>query len=787
MKIIAVKKIIASILILLTTAGIAAIRLSCNGMPHATPANAPKNEFSAERALVHVRTIARKPHCPGSEEHRRVKEYILSRLRETGWEVHVQKLQVAHTLFPGYHAVSLVENIAARRHGSGSGTAVLFMGHYDSVPTGPGASDNGAAVAAMLEAARALNMGPAPANDIILLFTDAEETGHNGAQAYIESHPWRKDTRLVVNLEARGVRGPSTLFETGHENGGVIPGYCAADPFANGNSLSNALYTVLPNDTDFTEFKEAGYPGLNFAYIGGITRYHTMLDTPENCDPRSLQHHGEHLVALARHFGNTGLDNLKKTDMVYFPVGGNIMARYSYTASHALAAVTGAAVIILLAAGCMKSRTSPLKVLGGCAAALAGIALSVSVILGLWKLVKLFVPGYHAMIMGEPYDAPLYRIAFTAISAAMALLVHRLSVKRLGLINYSASGLALWLIILVGAQVFITGAGFLFLWPLIFALPATAMLLFGTEKTAASTPVVLALSIPAFLMMTDLLYNLYEGLGLSLSPSAGLFIVLYLIIMAPLVEVLMRRGGMMLPATAAAIGVLFLAAGIAGAGFDRDNPRPDSLAYGLDADTGQARWISCDRDVDEFTGQFFAEGSARAAVPRFFPMVPRCILRPWTFLSARARAIGVEPPRVTVSSTAKRAGRAVTARIISPRGARGINVFIRRAPHLAEVRIFGRKLADKPFESLKLGHRMMMKEIDYRNWMIIACQAVPPEGIDLVLDISGKEPVEMRVVDMSDGLPDLSVMGYLRRSPRTMQSPDFLIRDSVMVVKKFFL
>ena len=54
------------------------------------------------------------------------------------------------------------------------------MAHYDSVPFGPGAADDGAGVVTLLETARALKAGPPLKNDVIFLFTDGEEAGGGG-------------------------------------------------------------------------------------------------------------------------------------------------------------------------------------------------------------------------------------------------------------------------------------------------------------------------------------------------------------------------------------------------------------------------------------------------------------------------------------------------------------------------------------------------------------------------------------------------------------------------------
>ncbi len=774
---------------ILAVAGIAALRLSCDGMPPALPATAPETSFSAERALAHVRAIAGTPRPSGSQAHRRARDYILARLTESGWETRLQRTPAVRAMLPGYHTASSVENILARLRGTGAGEAVLFMGHYDSVPMGPGANDNGTAVAAMLESARALAKGPRPGNDIILLFTDSEEGGLIGAHAFAENHPWRNDARLIVNFEARGVRGPSTLFETGPGNGGVLPGYFDAAPFPTGNSLSNAIYGFLPNDTDFTVFKEEGYPGLNFAYIGGMTRYHTPIDSLENVDTRSLQHHGSHLMALARHFGKAPLGNLKKGEMVYFPMAGNLVARYSETVSHALAALAAAVLLLLITAGIRGGAMAPLRILAGCGAVLASAALSLFAIHGLWRIVLCIVPGYHAMTMGEPYDAAFYRIAFTALCAAVALFMHRVAVRRLGLVNYFAAAMVLWAILLAAAQAFLPGAGFVFLWGIVFALPVMGLFLRkdGTAPSSVATALTLLLSLPPLFMMADLLFSVYEGLGLAIAAPAGILIALYLAILAPATEALLRKAGTALPAMAAALGTLFIVIGIAGSGFDNTNPRPESLAYGLDADNGGSYWISCNRDPGPFTEQFFREGAKRGALPQFFPMTPRCLMRSWGFLTAPAPKLALEPPRVVVTATPRGPGREVRARVISPRGARSLVIYLRRGSHIEEVRLCGRALVDPPAERIKPGHRLAMKGVDFQNWLTITYQAVPREGIELILMVSSGEPVEMRVMDISEGLPDLAHLGYGKRPPDSLQAPEFLLRESVMAARRVIL
>jgi len=98
----------------------------------------------------------------------------------------------------------------------------MLVAHYDTVSRSPGAADDGAAVAALLETLRALNAGPPLRNDLIVLITDGEEPGMLGARAFVAEHPWLRDVGVVCNFEARGTRGPSIMFETSSDNGRLI-------------------------------------------------------------------------------------------------------------------------------------------------------------------------------------------------------------------------------------------------------------------------------------------------------------------------------------------------------------------------------------------------------------------------------------------------------------------------------------------------------------------------------------------------------------------------------------
>src|SRR5207253_129548 len=128
----------------------------------------------------------------------------------------------------------------------------------------------------------ALKNSPPLERDVILLIDDGEEAGLFGAEAFVHEHPWAKDVGLVVNLDARGNRGSSVMFETSEGNGWLIAEFARAVPHPLAASLSMDVYRLLPNDTNMTVFKRAGMAGLNFAFVGGLSAYHTPSDTPAN-------------------------------------------------------------------------------------------------------------------------------------------------------------------------------------------------------------------------------------------------------------------------------------------------------------------------------------------------------------------------------------------------------------------------------------------------------------------------------------------------------------------------
>src|SRR6202042_2836178 len=142
-----------------------------------------------------------------------------------------------------------------------------------------------------------LSVRSSPKHPVVLLVTDGEEAGLLGASLFTRAHPLAKHILAAVNLDSRGVSGPSLMFETGAANAWLMRLYGSSTLEPITNSLTYVIYKLLPNNTDFTIFKAASYQGFNLAFVGDVAYYHTPLDSYENASPSTMQHQGANALS----------------------------------------------------------------------------------------------------------------------------------------------------------------------------------------------------------------------------------------------------------------------------------------------------------------------------------------------------------------------------------------------------------------------------------------------------------------------------------------------------------
>ncbi len=414
--------------------------------PAALGPEAAQREFSADRALEILRGLLResRPHVAGSAANKEIRKRISDLLRSWGYEAEIQQRFHCH---PAFASCAPVENIIAVKPGNEGRKAVLLTAHYDSSWAGPGASDDGAGTAAVLEIARMAAHDGAYRNDLVFLITDGEELGLIGAHAFASHHELFQRVGVVINLEARGVTGPSTMFETGEGNRSLIRILSRELRRPVANSLAYEVYKRMPNDTDYSVYKALGVPGLNFAFTGGVALYHSRLDDVAHLDPGSLQHHGQNAWSLVTALADRDIAKLQsKEDAAYIDVFGRFVWHYPVSTASGITVLL--TVLILLGVALfLKSDISPSGVI---LALLAQITVGALLVGGAWLLrwpLGEWV-STHPIEHPQPWAAQfaLFALCAWAVWVTCKLFAHRIGFGSATLACWlSFAALALWL------------------------------------------------------------------------------------------------------------------------------------------------------------------------------------------------------------------------------------------------------------------------------------------------------------------------------------------------------
>ncbi|AYN66389.1 peptidase M28 [Euzebyella marina] len=558
------------------------------------------NEFSVDRALAHVQQLSKEPHALGFPAHQSAKMYVFDQLNKMGLS---PVTQTGYALGKGNN-LSKPTNIIAKIEGTEQGKSLLVLSHYDSNPhSSLGASDAASGVATILEGVRAfLSKKIRPTNDIIILFTDSEELGLNGAELFANQHPWAKNIGLVLNFEARGSGGPSyTFIETNRGNQNLISEFIAARPeHPMANSLYYSIYKMLPNDTDLTVFREnLDIDGFNFAFIDDHFDYHTAQDSFERLDRTSLAHQGSYLMPLLEHFSQANLNQLKSlNDHVYFNMPFFHVVTYPFDWIMPLLFIAILFFVALLIRGIQKKSLSLKKSLLGFIPLLVTLLLNGLVGYFAWPFLKWVYPSYNDILHGFTYNGYLYILAFALFSLAICMFVYH-RYHEIGIRNLLVAPLVLWLVICTLVAIYLPGASF-FIVP-VFCLLAMWLTLINQKDP--HTLLLLFLALPALWLYTPFIKGFAVGLGLKMLVASTLMLTLTFFLISPvLASYRFSKGWSKVFFTG--FFICLIVAHI-DSGFDEDRKRPSSLVYVSDNDSKKAYWGSYDNVLTEWNEDYF--------------------------------------------------------------------------------------------------------------------------------------------------------------------------------------
>lgn len=694
-----VRIFLRGIMVCLSIAAIIVLSFRLNQPPPVVPADAPADVFSAERAAVHLPFIASVPNPIGSKANEAVRHYIVDQLEEMGLEVHMHNTQYYYA----QRAANLA-NILTRIPGTGNGEAILFMGHYDTVISAPGASDNGAAVVTLLEVIRMLQHHEPLQNDLIFFFPDGEEYGLLGAQAFMAEHPWVDDIVMVVNLEAMGTGGQSLMFETGNNNQKAIKSYAQAVPYPTGNALSVEIYNRMPNATDFDVFKRRGFQGLNFAYIGNSFDYHTAGDNIENTNLRSIQHHGEHAAALALHLGNAAPSFQAEQNAVYFNTVGYGFVWYPYKWVPFISICTFVLAAGVIALGIIRKHINPVRMVFGFIAhciklfilytafnAVVGILSSnypgdsyrllqynqTGILLGFSLLAAAFSVFYYHMLMHRARIWKLLYIYSIVIillwwSGSVSLTHMLIGLLIIGWLYFAhqkpshhyellAGALSLWAILMLAVSLAVPGASYLFTWPLLFVLlPLTIAFLKNREHETSLTlhAVFLVFAFPVIAWFPVLIYLFQQAMGLQTAGIAMVVTGLMVGLLIPAIRLLTREKAWFVPGLVFLAGLVILLANSMEINYDERHRKQNHIIYATHGGSGKSYWITHNKKVDEWTRQFLTGQPDTISLKEFYPYSTA-----WTYGKIATGHSPIPPTAEVLTDTISQGERKLSLRI----------------------------------------------------------------------------------------------------------------------------
>lgn len=420
----------------------------------------PNNsDFSVDNALKHVAQMAANPHPTGSKANSDISAYIEKEISALGLKPELQKTD----LFSEEEGIyAHVQNVMTRIPGTGGGQAILVDAHYDGVKDGPGASDNIAQVAAALEVM--LHIKPHTlVNDVIFLFSDGEEMSLLGTRAFMKEHPWKDSVDFVLNFDCRGTDGSLLMYETTPGDYKTISSFASKFPGLYTNSMLVEGYRTMPNDTDYTVYREKGIQGLNFAYIGSGYRYHSMLDNLQNVNADTLSETGNTMLKTVELYGNKDLRALyQNQDSVFFSLFNKVLIAYPAWVNYLMLI---AALILLLLALYRGFKRERFKMWPFVLGFIAQVFLP-AIFFFLYDFLAIGLqwinPEAYIKFSRDFYQSLPAFIGMLLVVFGLFFLLYRWLERNLGHDNLAGGRLLVWAVLFTASTVLMPGAAYLF-------------------------------------------------------------------------------------------------------------------------------------------------------------------------------------------------------------------------------------------------------------------------------------------------------------------------------------
>ena len=700
------------------------------------PAGAPATTFSAARAMRHVAVLAQAPRPLASDANGQARAYLVAQLRAMGLDPQVQSATVQHNqtdqLANVHVTLARVHNIVVRKPGSApdhaARPALLLASHYDTLLTSVGAAQGGASSAALVETLRALQASAPLAHDIIVLLADGQQQHGMGAQAFVEQHPWAQQVGMVLMFDNAGNRGPLVLYDSAGADGAAIDGWAAHAPRARGSSLMRALYPSMPHALEESPLATLKMPLLQFANVEGYTGPQGSADTVDRLDPATLQHEGDTMLALARHFAGAGMRE-GPAGQVYFTLPGAGIIHY---APAAVWPFTRLACLLLFGVACLGIQRSGVNAITLIQGAF-GYALIACVTAAAAYVAWQWLPtheGYQPLWQGISEREGWYQLACVAFCSAAFIHLQRRLQRHIG---PTAAAIGALLCCALGLLVLswrLPGATYALVWPLFASLMALGALYWRRVRNGGVW-ILLAGALPAVLLLAPAVREAFAIMSLS---RMNLPLLLLILLLGGAIMLLATVARRYVVRTLAVAALACMAVASSATPFRGPLPEANQLVYYKDMVTWRSYWLMPPNQLDAWTRKVFANATG----PHVFTEVFGHGSFPLWYAPAPKTPVAF--PQIALLKDEEEPRRHVEFMLRSANRAPNIEMWIERGKPV-RTSINGRQLTDEKS----------------RNWSL-SLYGMQDQPLHMAIDMEGgSENFYVRVQEKIPGLPEASV------------------------------
>ena len=359
-----------------------------------------------------------------------------------------------------------------------------------------------------------------------------------GAKAYVERYDV-DDLGLILNYEARGNSGPSISFEWSEGNKWLVDQLKKVGKNPMASSLSFEIYKMLPNDTDYSRFREKGVPGINHAFIEGFSYYHNPDDHVDEINVASVQHTGDNMYRLAKHFVNQDLTDVRSENASFFNFLGSLVV---YPSSWDIILLVGSILLFCFYVyRIYKSGKLSIKnylfAFGLC---LLAIAVSFLLCFLLNKLLYAVYPQLSVSVFysGQHYNHMWYWGVMTGLCLLVHWVIYSRGISKYGETMMKAAAMELLLIVCLITYFVIPTASYVFLLPLIILLITNTFVIKDDSKSVVKTVlnyVLMAVPVIILIPVYKSFYNAFSIAGIAM--SSVFFCMIALVLLAGFADI----------------------------------------------------------------------------------------------------------------------------------------------------------------------------------------------------------------------------------------------------------